>query len=67
MDLVTVDVSGIPDDLTVPGQPVELIGPNQDADALARAAGTIGYEILTGLGRRYQRRYLRSTPNDSGR
>jgi len=27
-------------------------------DDVAEAAGTIGYEILTGLGRRYHRRYV---------
>ena len=67
MDLVTADVTGIPDDLAAPGQPVELIGPHQDADTLARAAGTIGYEILTGLGSRYHRHHVRSTPDDGGR
>jgi len=28
-------------------------------DTLAEAAGTIGYEILTSLGSRYTRRYVR--------
>lgn len=42
-----------------PGEAMEVIGPAQDADALAVAAGTIGYEILTGLGSRYHRRYVR--------
>ena len=27
-------------------------------DDVARAAGTIGYELLTGLGLRYERRYI---------
>ena len=67
MDLVTADVTGIPEELAAPGQPVELLGPNQDADALARAAGTIGYEILTGLGGRYRREYLPMTSDDPGR
>ena len=67
MDLVTADVTGIPEDLAAPGQPVEIIGSNQDADALAHAAGTIGYEILTGLGRRYRRDYLPITSDDPGR
>jgi alanine racemase len=35
----------------------ELAGPHQGIDALAEAAGTIGYEILTALGGRYDRRY----------
>ena len=67
MDLVTADVTGIPEDLTAPGQPVELLGPNQDADALAHAAGTIGYEILTSLGTRYRRQYLPAASDIIGR
>lgn len=58
MDLVTFDVSAVPPDLARPGALMELIGPENDQDALAEAAGTIGYEILTSLGRRYRRRYL---------
>ncbi|WP_136683851.1 alanine racemase [Falsirhodobacter xinxiangensis] len=53
MDLITVDISHLdhmPDRL-------DLIGPHQSADDLADAAGTIGYEILTSLGNRYQRLY----------
>jgi len=56
MDLITVDVSHlevIPDTL-------DILGPSQCVDALAAVAGTIGYEILTSLGARYQRRYLES-------
>lgn len=55
MDLITIDVSTVPDARL--GDPVELIGPHHDIDALAAEAGTIGYEILTSLGRRYRRRY----------
>jgi len=54
MDLVTVDVSavqGTPDTL-------DLLCPAQGIDALAAAAGTIGYEILTALGQRYARQYV---------
>ena len=35
-----------------------ILGPHQGVDALAELCGTIGYEMLTGLGRRYDRRYL---------
>ena len=55
MDLITLDVTDCP--AAIPGAMVELLGPNQTVDALAEAAGTIGYEILTSLGRRYTRRY----------
>jgi len=39
------------------GDWVELIGAHQSPHDIAQAAGTIAYEILTSLGRRYQRRY----------
>ncbi len=58
MDLITIDVSDLPPELTQPGQTVELLGPNAAPDDLADAAGTIGYEILTQLGARLQREYL---------
>jgi alanine racemase len=56
MDLITIDITQVPE--AKPGDMVDLIGPHQDVDALAEEAGTIGYEILTSLGRRYRRRYL---------
>jgi alanine racemase len=56
MDLITVDVTRVPE--ARPGDMVDLIGPYHDVDALAEEAGTIGYEILTSLGRRYRRHYL---------
>lgn len=55
MDLVTLDVSAAPD--LKEGDWVDVLGPDQDADRLAADAGTIGYEILTGLGARYRRVY----------
>ena len=58
MDLITLDVSDVPAESVRPGDFAELIGPAQDLDALAEAAGTIGYEILTALGARYRRVYL---------
>lgn len=57
MDSMTVDVTSLPEGALRPGDTVELIGPHQPADDVARACGTIGYEILTSLGRRYHRRY----------
>jgi len=58
MDLLTVDVTDLAE---VPAM-LEILGPHQGVDALAEAAGTIGYEILTSLGARYNRVYTRSTP-----
>jgi alanine racemase len=58
MDLVTLDISDLPAGQAHPGDLVDLIGPGNDVDAVATAAGTIGYELLTRLGRRYRRRYV---------
>lgn len=55
MDLLTLDVTDVP--RCAPGDMVELLGPNQSIDDLAKAAGTIGHEILTSLGSRYARHY----------
>lgn len=55
MDLLTVDVT---DHVAATGadpEALEILGPYQGIDALADAAGTIGYEILTSLGARYSR------------
>ncbi len=54
MDLITVDVSALTE---VPAE-LDLICPQQPVDAVAEAMGTIGYEVLTGLGRRYARRTI---------
>ncbi|MEM6594226.1 MAG: alanine racemase [Pseudomonadota bacterium] len=51
MDLLTVDVT----DLDEVPDALSLLGPHQTVDQLADAAGTIGYEILTSLGARYNR------------
>ncbi|MDY0871721.1 alanine racemase [Dongia rigui] len=58
MDLITIDVGHLPRGSVSPGMSVDLIGPEQNVDAVARDAGTIGYEILTNLGTRFQRRYV---------
>lgn len=55
MDLVALDATGLADDEIVRGTTVEMIGPTVSVDDVADAAGTIGYEILTGLGQRYAR------------
>lgn len=56
MDLTTLDVTAVPQ--LRAGDTVELMGPRLPVDEVAEAAGTIGYEVLTRLGRRYQRVYL---------
>lgn len=54
MDMITVDVSSIAE---VP-EHLQLLGLHQSVDTVADFAGTIGYEILTSLGARYDRVYL---------
>jgi alanine racemase len=66
MDLVTLDVSAIPPELTLPGVLVELIGPEHSIEELAAEAGTSGYEMLTVLGRRYRRVYIESDARGVG-
>jgi alanine racemase len=58
MDSITLDVTGIPDARLQPGMTVELLGPHQHVDVVAAEAGTIGYEVLTRMGARFERRYL---------
>ncbi len=56
MDLVTLDATDAP--ALRPGDAVSLLDARHGVDALAQGAQTIGYEILTSLGRRYARRYV---------
>jgi len=53
MDLMAADVT----DLDEVPEALDILGAHQGVDALATAAGTIGYEVLTALGARYARRY----------
>jgi alanine racemase len=57
MDSLIVDCSDLPEGALARGSQVEIIGGHQSIDDLASAAGTIGYEMLTSLGRRYERIY----------
>jgi alanine racemase len=61
MDLMTLDVTGIDPALTRPGDFIDLIDEQHGIDAVAAAAGTIAYEILTALGRRHHRIYRGET------
>lgn len=58
MDSLVIDIGALGDYELRRGSLVELIGPNQSVDAVAADAGTIAYELLTSLGRRYSRLYL---------
>ena len=57
MDLMAIDITDLADNATRRGELVTLIGGEMTVDAVAASAGTIGYEVLTGLGRRYHRVY----------
>ncbi|MGI9371716.1 MAG: alanine racemase [Hyphomicrobiales bacterium] len=57
MDMIKVDVTHIPEQIAQRGEIVELFGPNYSIDELALRAGTIPYEILTGIGGRVARHY----------
>ncbi|MGI9357648.1 MAG: alanine racemase [Rhizobiaceae bacterium] len=59
MDLCAFDITDIPPDEIAEGDWLELFGKTIPIDDVARAAGTIGYELLTGLGRRYARCYVK--------
>lgn len=60
MDLTMFDVTDCPAEAVRPGDWIQLVGPDMPLDDVARAAGTIGYELLTGLSRRYHRQILNS-------
>jgi alanine racemase len=57
MDLTMFDVTDL-GGTVAHGDWIELFGPNIPVDEAAAAAGTIAYELLTGLGRRYDRHYV---------
>jgi alanine racemase len=62
MDLTIFDVTDMPEGSVRAGDYVELFGNNILVDDAARAAGTIGYEMLTSMGLRHQRRYIAENP-----
>jgi len=55
MDLTTVDVTGLE---VAAGDTAELFGPNLALEAQAARAGSVGYELVTGLTPRVLRRYI---------
>jgi alanine racemase len=57
MDLMAVDITDLPANAARRGHMVTLIGEGITVDELAHHFGTIGYEVLTSLGRRYARVY----------
>jgi alanine racemase len=61
MDLMAVDVTDLEKNAVRRGHLVTLIGEGITVDELAHHLGTIGYEVLTSLGRRYARVYKGET------
>ena len=57
MDMITVDVTGLDAGTVKRGTQAVLLGDGISVDDWARWAGTIPYEILTSLGRRYAKVY----------
>ena len=57
MDLIVFDISSVDPAVARPGAFIELLGDEYGVDMAAADAGTVGYEILTALGRRYHRIY----------
>lgn len=62
MDLITADVTALPEEAVKAGMMAEILGATLSVDHLATAAGTIGYEVLTRLGNRYHRSYKTTEP-----
>ncbi|WP_181707762.1 alanine racemase [Chthonobacter rhizosphaerae] len=58
MDMLAVDLTDAPAELCRRGGWVELFGRTVPVDEVAGHAGTIGWELLTGIGDRYERRYV---------
>ena len=59
MDLTIVDVTDLPEDAVRPGDRAEFFGSTVDLDDFAARSGTIGYHLLTSIGPRCQRDYVR--------
>jgi alanine racemase len=59
MDLSIVDVTDLPEDAVRAGDLVEFFGSSVDLDDFASRSGTIGYQVLTALGARHRREYVR--------
>ncbi|HXK53097.1 MAG TPA: alanine racemase [Hyphomicrobiales bacterium] len=58
MDLFAIDVTDLGEGKVRRGDFAAVIAPDLTIDELARASGTIGYDVLTGLGQRCARAYL---------
>src|ERR1700709_140152 len=57
MDLMAIDITDLPDKTARRGHMATLIGEGITVDEVAHHFGTIGYEVLSSLGKRYARIY----------
>ena len=58
MDLITVDLTNLKINKNIMNEEFEIIGSKNSINKIAKTINTIPYEILTNLGKRYQRRYI---------
>ena len=58
MDLVTVDLTNFKNLKKIANKEFEFIGNKNPINTVCESINTIPYEILTNLGKRYQRRYI---------
>lgn len=65
MDLMAIDITDLPHGAVRRGHFVTLIGDGVTLDELGHHFGTISYEVLTSLGRRYARDYRGNVTSDS--
>jgi alanine racemase len=56
MDFTMFDVTDVPQQILDKAEWIELFGKNIALEDAARAAGTIGYELLTSFGSRFHRK-----------
>ena len=59
MDLITIDITNIKEFRNnIMKEEFEIIGNRLTINTIANLINTIPYEIITNLGKRYQRRYI---------
>ena len=58
MDLLTVDLTKLKTKKNLMNEEFEIIGSKYSINTIAKYVNTIPYEILTNLGKRYERRYI---------
>ncbi|MCC8977973.1 alanine racemase [Bradyrhizobium sp. 10BB] len=63
MDLISIDVTELPESSTAPGTTVDLICPGQTVADMALAADMLSDELTTAIGRRCRRLYISGKRN----